>query len=152
MTTDAEPSTEHPSPHRERVSQRALLLSIGAGPAAWITQLVVTYGFAAHGCNPSAQPPIMAPAGGWPGEHTLLLAVNLACLIVAVAAGLLAVACWRQTSGEKPGGGHTLLDIGEGRARFLAGCGVLTSAGFMLAILFNTAELFMVPACWSVSP
>jgi hypothetical protein len=148
MSSEAHSPHEHPAPHRDRVRVLELLGGLAAGPAAWVAQLVVGYGLSSYACYPSDQPYLRAPPPGWRGERPVLLAINLACLVVALAGLWLAHRNWRATRHEKPGGGHVLLATGEGRTRFLAGCGMLTAAGFALAILFDTAAVLGAPTCW----
>jgi len=126
-----------------------LLVSLVAAPAGWITQLVVAYGLASYACQPTAAPSLRPAGFGWSDEHGLLLAANLICLAVTIAAG---VAPWRAKRAPLAGGAA---DAGDpqtaGHRHFLAGCGRLASAGFAIAIAFNTFELFTIPACWRIT-
>jgi hypothetical protein len=140
---------EHPSPHRGRVSLGGQLFGIAAGPAAWIAQLVVDYGVSSYVCYPADTPRRDLPGGG---EHGLLLAVNLACLAVALAGFAVSLAGWRRTRAEKPGPLHEMLQIGDGRSRFLAICGLLAAATFAVAILFDTPSALALRLCWSARP
>jgi hypothetical protein len=45
------------------------------------------------------------------------------------------------------GGSHHLVEVGEGRSRFLAVCGMVTAGGFFIAIAFNTLSVLLVPLC-----
>jgi hypothetical protein len=63
-----------------------------------------------------------------------------------VAAGV-AVYNWRKTRHEMSGSAHYLLEVGEGRTRFLAMFGVFTSGGFLIAFIFSAAMLFLIPLC-----
>ncbi len=118
-----------------------------AGPTAWIIQLLIAYGVSAYLCQPRNEPRLGVPPD-WPAEWALMLAVNLACLAGAVAGALAGLAVWRRTGAEKPGSHELLLEVGEGRARFLAACAIMACCGFSVAILFNTVEFFTIPACW----
>ena len=138
---------DHPAPFRHTVSAGPLLAGLVLGPAAWIVQLIVAYGVASVACDPKGLTPLMPPAA-MAADRPALIAANLICLAASFVAGFIAVRAWRRTRGEKGGDGHVLLDTGEGRTRFLAACGVLSAAGFAIAILFNTVEYFSVPACW----
>jgi hypothetical protein len=40
-----------------------------------------------------------------------------------------------------------MVDIGEGRARFVSLCGVIVSLGFAVATLFDLTALAVVPFC-----
>ena len=143
---------EHSSPHRHRVGLAPLLLSLAAGPAAWIGQLVLGYGLSSYACYPKDAPRLASPPPGWGGEHILLLGVNLACLALAAWGLATAVGSWRRSREETRGDAHHLMEVGEGRTRFLALCGMLCCGLFGAAILFNTAPILGVPACWSVAP
>jgi len=143
---------EHPSPHRDRVRVEALLLALAAGPAAWIFQLSVNFGVAAAICQPGGVPRATPPAAGWGPENVFLICVNLACLALAVAGGFVALAAWRRSAQEKSGGAGNLIEVGEGRTRFMAACAMMAAAGFAVAILFDTAWPFFVPSCWRFSP
>ena len=149
--TSGYPQT-HPSPHRGRTRLVLLLLSLAAGPAGWIAQLVVGYGLANYACYPDSRPQLHAPPPGWAGENLWLVALNLACLVVCAAGFLLAAAAWRRTRDEKPGNAQHLLETGEGRTRFLAVCGMLATAVFAAAILVNTVTILGVPSCWEFAP
>jgi hypothetical protein len=143
---------EHPSPHRDRVRLETLLLALAAGPAAWILQLSIDFGVAAVACEHGGVPRAAPPNSGWGPEHVFLVCVNLACLTIVVAGGLVARAAWRRSGQEKSGGAATLIEVGEGRTRFLAACAMMAAAGFAVAILFDTAWPFFIPSCWRFAP
>jgi hypothetical protein len=48
---------------------------------------------------------------------------------------------------EMEGDHFALIDVGEGRTRFMAMWGMLFSSGFLIAILFTTIASVMVPSC-----
>lgn len=145
-------SAEHPSPHRDKVNVWWLLAGLAAGPAAWILQLVIDYGLASHACFPRETPYLGGLPAPGAGEPVWLVGVNLACLCLAVGGTLVSHRNWRRTRAEKHGGAAAVLDVGEGRTRFLATCGILAGAAFALAILFDTAEPLVVAACWRLVP
>jgi len=66
---------------------------------------------------------------------------------LAILGGLVSFRNWRLTFDEAPGSAHHLLDNGEGRTRFLAMFGILTSVLFALGLVFATAAVFLVPLC-----
>jgi len=151
MPAPAERPHEHPSPHRDRVSTPSQLIGLAIGPAAWAAQLEIGYGLSSYACFPQDR----ALADGHPvlaGEHLGLVLLNLACLAAALFGAWISLRGWRATRAEKEGAEHSLLEVGEGRSRFLAGCGLLTSAGFALAILFDLAPILGAPACWNFGP
>jgi hypothetical protein len=110
------------------------MFGVAAGPFAWIVQLVVDYGLSAHACYPGRTPRLDLP---WAGEHGLLLAINLACLALALAGLGVSFRAWREVRGKAD------------RSRFLAVCGMLASATFTIAILFDTPSALALRLCWS---
>ncbi len=112
------------------------LLALAAGPAAWIAQLCADYGLSSYACRPGDTPRLDLPD---PGEHGLLLAVNLACLALAIAGFGVSLSAHRNPQAGAPGR----------RIRFLATCGLLASTTFAAAIVFNTPSAVAVRLCWS---
>lgn len=140
----AEISIRHPAPHRRRVSLAALFFGLAAAPFAWNAQLLVGVALSAHACYPR-DVPLALPI--WSNLWWILLIIDAVGIVLAIAGGLVAFASWRRTFSEAPGSAHQLLDTGEGRTRFLAMFGLLTSVLFVLAILFGTAANFVIPLC-----
>lgn len=136
----------HPAPHRDRVSLLALGFGFFGGPAAFLIQLVMNYGFASHACFPSERPHT-APISGWGGVWSLLLILNIAALLVAIAAGAVSWSSWRATREEVSGESGGLIEAGEGRTRFLSVWGILTGFGFALAVLFDLISVIGAPVC-----
>ena len=128
------------------------LLALAAGPTAWILQLVVDYGVASDLCRQNGVLRAAAPNSGWAPEAIFLVGFNLVCLAAALAGGFTALAAWRRTRAEKPGAAAKLIEVGEGRTRFLAACGVMSATGFAVAILFGTAWPFFIASCWRFTP
>lgn len=140
----ARPSHDHPSAARGAIGVGVLLYGLIAAPCAWLAAQVASSTLAQAACFPQ-DTPLRIPA--FPGVHLahgLALAIALA---VCASGALLAYGAWRRTRGEHQGGGHVLLDIGEGRSRFLALAGVMTSLGFLVATLFSIPAALLVPAC-----
>jgi hypothetical protein len=138
----------HPSPHRHRASSARLLFAVAGAGAAWLVQLIVDYGLAAHRCYPHDTPLTAAQAGG--GLTDPLLAIfNLIAIGLAAAAGLMSYRLWQQTREEHPGSAGHLVEAGEGRTRFLAMWGLLAGIGFLVAIVFDTVAVFTVPRCFA---
>jgi hypothetical protein len=137
----------HPAPHRHRVSTTLMTFAVTGAGGAWLIQLIFDYGLAAHRCYP-ADEPVLAPdvPGSW--THPALLALNLVAILMAIAASAAARSIWHRTKDEHGGSAHRLLTAGEGRTRFLAMCGQLAGIGFLIAILFDTVALYMVPRCF----
>jgi hypothetical protein len=152
MSEHTHAQAEHPAPARWRVGAPSLILGVAAGPAAWIAQLVLGYGLSGYACFRGDAPFRQTPPPGWSDEPALLMTINLVCLLLALAGAAMSFSHWRRTRGEKPGGGEHALEVGEGRTRFLAACGVLMSLGFAVAVAFDTTAILSVPTCWSIVP
>lgn len=134
----------HPAPHRRRVGLTALLFGIAAAPAAWNAQLLFSVALSGHACFPHANP---LPVPMWPGLLPTLVAISVAAIVMAIIGGLVALRSWRKTFDERADSGHHLLDRGEGRTRFMAMAGMLTSALFLIALVFGVIALYLVPLC-----
>ena len=143
-STTLEQSAGHPSPHRHRVALSTLIFGLTSGPAAWSVAWMVSVTLAQEACYPGTIP-LATPAFG--GVHGVLVAVNGIACVVTMAGGIVAYRSWLKTRTEHPGRGPRLLEIGEGRARFMAMAGVLTSAGFLVAILFGIPAIVFGPLC-----
>jgi hypothetical protein len=137
---------DHPSPHRGHVATASSVFVQLGGPLAWAAQFTVGYGLASHACFPHAAP-LNHLLHGWEHIAVTLLAINAVALLVAASAAAVSWRNWRVTRAEHHGHYGQLLEIGEGRSRFLAVCGMMTSLGFLAAIAFNTLTLLTVPPC-----
>jgi hypothetical protein len=149
----ASPDTGHPAPARGRASLAALWFGLFGAPAAWSVQTLVNVPLAAHGCFPRLRP-VASPVTG--GLRGLAFAVSLATLAACVAAVLVAWRSWRGTRaehqassgrGERHDASTALLETGEGRTRFMALAGVLTSVTFLIVSLAHAAAIFLVLPC-----
>jgi len=143
MSTEA---TANPSPERARVALSMLLLGLIGGPAAWFAQLVLSFVLASRVCYPHDLPLHGLPQD-WPAVWSALVPINLVSLAVASASAGLSYRSWSATESEKPGSADHLMEVGEGRTRFIALLGILAGLGFFAAILFDTVVLFVVPPC-----
>lgn len=105
---------------------------------------MVGYAVTSHGCFPRSLP-LTSPI--FTGLRTVAFMITLVATIVAIAAGLTALVSWRRTKHEMSGTEHALLEVGEGRTRFMALSGVLVSALFLLAIVMSFLSIAVVPPC-----
>jgi hypothetical protein len=128
-------------PTTSPTSVPAQLFGVAAGPAAWIAQLMLDYGLSSYACFPGDAPRATAPPAG---EHGVLLAINLACLALALAGLWVGLAGLRQVRGA------TGSATGGGRPRFLAMCGVLSASVFAIAIGFDLPSTLALRLCWSI--
>ena len=144
--------TAHPAPARGRAGVGALAFGLFGGPAAWAVQTLVNLPVASHACFPNLTP-LDAPTFGVRG---VAFGVSVAAIAVCVAAAAVAWRAWTRTreehqAGSGRGAAHgaetALLETGEGRTRFLALAGVLTSGTFCLVSVVHAATVFLVPPC-----
>jgi len=144
--TSSSATTADPSPQRARVGLAILLFGLIGAPGAWFVQLVASYAVASHACFPYMLPHHDAPQA-WPEIWYGLLAINIVALCTALICALTSYKSWNMTHEEQAGNSTDLMEIGEGRTRFIALCGVILGLGFFVAILFDSVALFAVPPC-----
>lgn len=143
----------HPAPERGRTSLAALWFGLAGGPAAWTVQTLVSLPVAAHACFPQLTP-LSAPVFG--GVRGVVFVLGVMAFVVSAIAAAVAWRAWTRTRGEHhPGSGAgahhaesvALLETGEGRTRFMALAGVMTSLAFLLVTAAHAATLFFVAPC-----
>lgn len=134
----------HPAPAGGAVAPGALWFGLFGTPVAWSLQLLASYALTAHACFPGAVP-LARPAGA--DAWLIALIASAAAAVVAAVAGNTAWRSWRATRSEHPGDHGTLLEVGEGRTRFMALAGLLLSGIFFLGIVMNAVPLFLVQPC-----
>jgi len=145
------PTHSHPSPHRHAISLVLLLGALALGPGAWVAQLLTDYALSSEACFGHDMPHLASPPPGWGYEAAGLLLINLVCLTAALSGLLIAWLCWRRTHHEDDGELQATVDVGEGRSRFMATCGMLGNGGFAVAICFDTVVALATPTCWSMA-
>jgi len=135
----------HPAPGRDRVSLGALWFGLAGAPAAWSFQLTIQYALTAHGCYPH-RTPLATPLG-----HALGPVIGIATVLaiaIALAAFGTALRAWRVTRDEVTPWSHAvLLEVGEGRTRFMAYAGMLASLLFLFGIGLNAVASLLAGAC-----
>lgn len=144
MTTAPQANVGHPAPERDRVSNLRLLGALLLAPLGWLTQLLASYFFSSNACANGDDG--LAPATV-PALWLILLIINFLCIAAGVAGLVFALRAWRRTRGEKKGGGHHLLDVGEGRTRFAALSAAIVSCIFLFAIFAEAAALIIFGHC-----
>jgi len=142
MATITEPHLAPPSRYRGRVGIAILLIALALGPLAWLAQLLVVYAIASHACYPDGAPLLAAARAGF---QWVLLAINLAGIVLAAIAGLISFRNYRAAR-HVPDRSEIATRI-EGRAEFFAGWGGLAGFGFFVAALFDLIALIAVPPC-----
>jgi hypothetical protein len=143
-TATTHSNTPHPAPHRDRVGVVGLWFGIFAAPVAWNLQLLIATAFSGHLCYPNTD-----PLGPQVGQHLswVLGLIDVLGIVAALLALGVATTNWRRVRQEKGGGGHHLLDAGEGRTRFMAMLGIINSLLFLVALVFASFNLFFFPLC-----
>ena len=140
----AEERQPHPSPHRHRVHRWAIWFGLLGAPIAWSLQELVNVSLAGYACYPH-DVPLATPL--WPQLGVLSFSVEAIAIIIAIAAGVVALTNWRRSRDEKPGDAHQLLGSGDGRTRFMAMAGMMTSLLFLIGIALSALNLVAVPPC-----
>lgn len=129
---------------RAKVALGSLWFGILGAPMAWISLELISYILTTAVCDTNNQSAL--------SKHSLkvwyyLLPISVVAGIIALSAVMIAMHNWRKTRNEKSGSAHKLLEVGEGRTRFLAMFGLLSSIGFIVALLFSAITLFLMPLC-----
>jgi hypothetical protein len=134
----------HPGPDRRKVGFWALMFGCCAAPIFWIGQMTLGYWMSAEVCYGGDHPTVTNAPGML---HLALLTFDAIAILAALAGGVVSWLSWRATRQEKKGGANQALHTGEGRARFMALWGIMSSLWFLGAIAFNTIASLMVPLC-----
>ena len=138
--------TGHPAPARHRVSLGALWFGLFGAPAAWSIQMLADYSTNAHGCFPRMYP-LGSPTMGAARMSLVLSLVSAAAVAIGIAALVVALRSYMETRHEGRGEAHELLEVGEGRTRFMALSGVMLSTLFLLASLMHAASVLLLAEC-----
>lgn len=144
MATDSLPERLHPAPARPNSSILSLALDMALSPLAWSTQSILGYCLSSRACYPRSVP-LLLPSYAW--IHSLLLAVTGVAMLVCMVSFLTARRQWRSAWHEVGGDSARLLDVGEGRTRFLAMWGMLIAASFFIATGFSLLTIMLAPLC-----
>jgi len=145
----------HPAPQRGNVALWTLWFGFLGAPLGWTLQTLANTAVASHGCYPQLFP-LHSPMTG--AMRGILFVISLVAIIAGVAALAVSWSTWQRTRGEhqeKSGADASrhdqstaALETGEGRTRFMALSGLLTSVVFLIVILAHTAAVFVVVPCW----
>lgn len=140
----AELDIGHPAPQRQVVGPYLLAFAVLAAPVAWSAEVLINLSVTSPACYPKDHP-LNAPAFG--GVMSALTWVQLAVFAIGLAGVAAAVVCWMRTRGEGHGGPNQLVEVGEGRTRFVAMCAMMLSIGFVVAMVFTSASFFLIRLC-----
>ena len=92
----------------------ALFFGLSAGPVAWYIQLVINYALASHTCFPDGSP-LDRPPAGWLGINLTLFAINIAAIVLALAASLVSLRIWVAVRHDYPAPHSDILAPAIGR-------------------------------------
>lgn len=134
----------HPAPHANRVGILRLLLLLAGAPIAWSVQIAAGYAAAAYACYPDRFP-LASPV--LPHLHGALATLSAAAIAVSVLCAVLSYRSWRATRDEFEGDQQHLLEVGEGRTRFMSMCALINSILFTLALVLTISVLVLVAPC-----
>lgn len=134
----------HPAPRRRQIAAGTLLFGLLAAPAAWFTLELGGWGLASWHCAGHA-----APVAAQLERASTPSFVALACaaLALALVGTWTAWRVWERTRDEKPDDAHDLVQLGEGRTRFIALASLIASTGFTAALLFDAIHMWLAPLC-----
>ncbi|MGH7651457.1 MAG: hypothetical protein ACREMS_06395 [Gemmatimonadaceae bacterium] len=138
---------DHPAPARHRVGRGALWFGVLAAPIAWSAQAVLATAVNGAGCIAYRDAPPPTGLQLTSGTGIVLLCFTVALFIASLVALFVALHNWNVVHSHAEGEEWELLEIGEGRARFMAMSGILLSAIFALLLLMNAISLFLTPQC-----
>lgn len=141
-TTTAAPG--HPAPARGIVPIWRLWFGLFGAAVLWALQLIANYALVSHFCYPS-DTPLASPT--WGGTRVVTVVVSVVVLLGALAALSTAITSWRSLREGRDREHHELLEVGEGRVRFMAFAGILLSSVFIFAILMNGLPVITMPLC-----
>ena len=136
----------HPAPHRARVSLTALFFGLFVAPIVWAGNLMITYALATHACYPGHDPLEQVINGfglAWP----VILVTYLLTLVLCASGFLISLRNWRITGEELHGHHHHLVEVGEGRTRYLSVIGMAFSVLFFTVTVAGAVILAIVPLC-----
>jgi hypothetical protein len=136
----------HPTQHRDRVGLWALFYGLFAAPVVWAGNLMTSYALATHACYP-AHDPLGRVIDGFGFAWPLILGCYIVTLILCISGFAVAFRSWRISGSESEGHGHHLIEVGEGRTRYLGIIGMAFSVFFFLVTLAGVVILAIVPLC-----
>ena len=142
----------HPARLRHATRESAIWIGLFGGLFAFAAQTVTNYAVSSHACFAGR-----IPYGQQPSIWVwwTLMAVTAAAICITCTSIWLACDSWRATSHEasrKPpeDRAHELLEVGEGRTRFMAMAGLVTSCILLAAIILNGTAMVIMPLCRTI--
>jgi hypothetical protein len=142
--TTSDVTIGHPAPLRQAVAPGLLAFAVLAAPVAWSLEVLVNLSVTSPTCYPKDHP-LIAPM--LTGTASVLTGVQIAVFAIGIAGAIAAAICWRRTRDEGHGDAHSLVEVGEGRTRFLAMCSIILSSVFVVAMVFTATAFAMIRLC-----
>jgi hypothetical protein len=133
-----------PAPRARVVPLRNLWFGIFGAPVAWALQTIVDYGLMSHFCYPN-DAPVSTPT--FHAVRGVSVVVSAVMLLVVLLALVTSYRSWMATRHGYEKEHHELLEVGEGRARFMAFAGLLLSVVFLFAVVMNALPLVTRTVC-----
>ncbi|HEY6579262.1 MAG TPA: hypothetical protein VIY09_08055 [Rhizomicrobium sp.] len=128
---------------RPRASFIALMFANTAAPIFWLGQLMLGYIVSSLACYGSDHPTTIASGSAL---RSTLYAFDAVAIAAAIAGGIVSLVCWRAV--RDPGtDSRFAAKVTEGRMRFMAMWGMMSSLWFLGAIVFNTIATATVRLC-----
>ena len=135
---------QHPSPQRRRVGWLRHLIGFLGAPTVWAGQMILSDSFSSYACYPH-QAPLTDPMWQW--LPLALAATSLASLAIGIFCFFIAWTSWKRSRHETRGASKDVIEIGEGRTRFLSLFSIYSSGIFLVAILFSAIAFLIVSPC-----
>jgi hypothetical protein len=115
-----------------------LWFAVLTGPVAWALHLTINYSLEEwFACSPGTQ--TRGEILGF-GVHAVALIVNAILLGATIAAGLVAISCWRKVRADRDEGDIT-------RAGWMALAGIMNSVLYLIIIAFGFAPPLILGVC-----
>jgi hypothetical protein len=138
--------SRHPAPHRQSVGVWTILYGVFVSGIVWAGHLMLSYALAAHACYPGTIPLARPDSGaGW--AWPLILGLDLLALCLIASGFWISWRMWMLTGQDAHGHAHHLMEVGEGRTRFLGIVGMAFAMLFFFITASDTISLAMVPIC-----
>jgi hypothetical protein len=128
-----------PAPEAQRPGFVWLVFGCSVPPLFWAGQLILGYAVSAFACYPGDMPRMGPPVF----LSSLLMVFDAVALAAALLGGVMSFSAWRQ----QVNAGIRTPNGSDGRIRLLALWGLMSSLGFLVAILFGSMASVMAPIC-----
>ena len=147
MTAETASLTNHPAPHRDRVSPLRALFGLLGGPGAWFAQLCAGYAMASWPCFPREEHRIL-PEAGYAWTWAAIVVISVVAIGISIAAFAVSRAYLRRGCRVKAMGVINIcwMSAAGGLASWLFGewCSAPLS---LLATAMTLVAFFVLPRC-----